>query len=156
MSGGWFYGQKELSDLLVHQCKGWKVVEGRSETKEQMEENPKRCKITFQMQVWKLHEFLIPRIDIFKTTRSQSTCRHDLKNHICWGAWVAQSVGRLTTAQVMISWSVSSSPALGSVLTAQSLEPASNSVPPSLCPFLAWSLSLSLSKIINIKNIYKY
>ena len=57
MSGGWFYGQKELSDLLVHQCEGWKVVEGRSETKEQMEENPKRCKITFQMQVWKLHEF---------------------------------------------------------------------------------------------------
>ena len=51
------------------------------------------------------------------------------------GAWVAQSVKHPTLAQVMISRSVSSSPALGSVLTAQSLEPVSDSV----------SLSLSLS-----------
>ena len=49
-----------------------------------------------------------------------------------WGTWVAQSVERPTSAQVMISRSVSSSPALGSVLTAHSLEPASNSVSPSL------------------------
>ena len=49
-----------------------------------------------------------------------------------WGAWVAQSVKRPTSAQVMISWSVSSSPASGSVLTAQSLEPVSDSVSPSL------------------------
>ena len=48
------------------------------------------------------------------------------------GAWVAQSVKRLTSAQVMISRSVSSSPASGSVLTAQSLEPVSDSVSPSL------------------------
>ena len=48
------------------------------------------------------------------------------------GAWVAQSVERPTAAQVMISRSVSSSPASGSVLTAQSLEPASDSVSPSL------------------------
>ena len=48
------------------------------------------------------------------------------------GAWVAQSVERLTSAQVTISWSVSSSPASGSVLTAQSLEPVSDSVSPSL------------------------
>ena len=34
------------------------------------------------------------------------------------GAWVAQSVGRLTSAQVMISRSVSLGPAAGSVLTA--------------------------------------
>ena len=39
-----------------------------------------------------------------------------------WGAWVAQSVERPTSAQVKISRSVSSSPASGSVLTAQSLE----------------------------------
>ena len=51
---------------------------------------------------------------------------------LCWGAWVAQSVKRLTSAQVMISQSVSSSPASGSVLTAQSLEPVSDSVSPSL------------------------
>ena len=39
---------------------------------------------------------------------------------------------RPTSAQVVISRSVSSSPASGSVLTAQSLEPASDSVSPSL------------------------
>ena len=38
------------------------------------------------------------------------------------GAWVAQSVKHPTSAQVMISQFVSSSPASGSVLTAQSLE----------------------------------
>ena len=37
------------------------------------------------------------------------------------GAWVALSVKRLTSAQVMISQSMSSSPASGSVLTAWSL-----------------------------------
>ena len=41
-------------------------------------------------------------------------------------------VKRLTSAQVMISWFVSSSPTSGSVLTAGSLEPASDSVSPSL------------------------
>ena len=50
----------------------------------------------------------------------------------CRGAWVAQSVKRPTSAQVMISRSMSSSPALGSVLTAQSVEPVSDSVSPSL------------------------
>ena len=48
------------------------------------------------------------------------------------GAWVAQSVKRPTSAQVMISWSVGSSPTLGPVLTAQSLEPVSVSGSPSL------------------------
>ena len=48
------------------------------------------------------------------------------------GAWVAQSVEHPTSAKVMISWSVRSSPALGSVLTTQSLEPVSDSVSPSL------------------------
>ena len=51
---------------------------------------------------------------------------------------MAQSVKRPTSAQVMISRSVSSSPASGSVLTAQSLEPASDSVSPHL-----WVMSLS-------------
>ena len=61
------------------------------------------------------------------------------------GAWVAQSVERLTLAQVMISPFVSSSPASGSVLTAQSLEPASDSVYPSISAPLPLTLSLSLS-----------
>ena len=45
---------------------------------------------------------------------------------------MAQSVKRPNSAQVMISRFVSSSPALGSVLTAQSLEPVSDSVSPFL------------------------
>ena len=49
-----------------------------------------------------------------------------------WGAWVARSVKRSTSAQVIISRSVSLSPESGSVLTAQSLEPVSDSVSPSL------------------------
>ena len=71
-----------------------------------------------------------------------------LKMRLCRGAWVAQSVERLTSAQVTISRLVSSSPTLGSVLTAQSLEPASGSLSPSLSapPLLMLSLSLSLSQ----------
>ena len=60
------------------------------------------------------------------------------------GVWEAQSVEHLTSAQVMISQFVSSRPASGSLLSAGSLEPASDSVSLSL-PLL--SLSLSLSKI---------
>ena len=61
------------------------------------------------------------------------------------GVWVAQSVERPTLASVMISPSVSLTPALGSVLTSQSLEPASDSTFPSLCPSPARTLSVSLS-----------
>ena len=77
----------------------------------------------------------------------------DVKNNKYGGAWMAQSVKRLTSAQVMISQSVSLSPTSGSVLTAQSLEPAADSVSPSLSfPSLACALSLS-QKYINIKKI---
>ena len=63
------------------------------------------------------------------------------------GAWVAQSVERLTLAQVMSSWFVSSSTASGSVLTVQS--PLWVLCPLSLCspPPLTHILSLSLSKM---------
>ena len=62
-----------------------------------------------------------------------------------WGAWVAQLVKHLTLAQVMISHFVSLSPMSGFVLTAQSLEPASDSVTPPLSapPLLMLCLSLS-------------
>ena len=50
---------------------------------------------------------------------------------LSWGTWVAQSVERPTSAQVTIPRFVGSSPASGSVLTAQSLEPVSDSVSPS-------------------------
>ena len=68
---------------------------------------------------------------IHKTIRPSKVNNKHLKN-IFRGAWVAQSVKRPTSAQDMISQSVSSSPALGSVLTAQSLEPVLDSVSPSL------------------------
>ena len=56
------------------------------------------------------------------------------------------SMKHLTLAQDMISQLVSLSPVSGSVLTAQSLEPASDSVSPSLSapPSLVLCLSLSL------------
>ena len=62
------------------------------------------------------------------------------------GVWVAQSVKHPTWAQVMISQFVSSSVMSGSVLTAQSLKTASDS----LSPFFSaspCSHSVSLSKI---------
>ena len=62
------------------------------------------------------------------------------------GAWVAQSVKQPTSAQAMISRSVSSSPVSGSVLTAQSLEPVSDSVSPSLSDPPLFMLCLSLSQ----------
>ena len=70
------------------------------------------------------------------------------------GTWVAQSVKSLTSAQIMISQFVSSSPVSGSVLTAQSLEPALDSMSPSvsLLLLLLRALSLSLRKLINIKK----
>ena len=62
-----------------------------------------------------------------------------------WGAWVAQSVECLTSAQVMISRFVGLGPTSSSELTAQSLESASDSVSFSLSapPLLALSLSVS-------------
>ena len=62
------------------------------------------------------------------------------------GTPVAQPVKHPTSAQVMISQFVGSSPASGSVLMAQSLEPASDSVSPSLSalPLLPLCLSLPL------------
>ena len=66
---------------------------------------------------------------------------------------MAQLVKRLTSAQVMISYFVGLSPMSGSVLTAQSLEPASDSLYPSLCLSPAHARTLSLSqKQINIKK----
>ena len=63
-----------------------------------------------------------------------------------WGAWVAQTVEQPSSARVMISQSVSSSPVSGSVLTAQNLEPVSDSVSPSLSAPPPFMLCLSLSQ----------
>ena len=66
------------------------------------------------------------------------------------GTWVAQLVEHPTSAQITISQFVGSSPASGSVRTAQSLEPASDSVCASLSDTPPFMLCLCLSKI-NIK-----
>ena len=70
---------------------------------------------------------------------------------------MAQSVKRPTSAQGVISRFVGSSPASGSVLTAQSLEPASDSVSPSLSapPLLTLCLPLSLNNKQTLKNNVK-
>ena len=62
------------------------------------------------------------------------------------GARGAQSVKRPTSAQVMISRCMGPSPASGSVLTARSLEPVSDSVSPSLSAPPPFMLCLSLSQ----------
>ena len=80
------------------------------------------------------------------TEGSHTGGEHSIRYKEDWGAWVAQSVGCPTLAQVMISQSVSSSPASGSVLTAQSLEPVSESVSPSLSAPPLFMLCLSLSQ----------
>ena len=66
------------------------------------------------------------------------------------GTWVARPVERPTSAQVVISRFVGSSPAWGSVLTARSLEPTSDSVSPSLSAPnpLAFCLCLSQKQIL--------
>ena len=70
---------------------------------------------------------------------------------------MAQSVKRPTSAQVMISQLVGSSPVSGSVLMAQSPEPASDSVSPLLSapPLLTLCLCLSLLKINKTLKIIK-
>ena len=65
------------------------------------------------------------------------------------GMSVAQSVEHLTLAQVMISWFMGSSPESGSALVARSLEPALNSVSPSLSLPLRHSHSLFVSQKAN-------
>ena len=86
-----------------------------------------------------------------------SMCKQNHGNHLLgfhqkllngWGTCMAQSAKHPTSAQVMISQSMGSSHASGSVLTAQSLEPALDSVIPSLStpPLLMLCLSLSQKK----------
>ena len=56
---------------------------------------------------------------------------------------MGQSIERSTSAQGMVSQFVGSSPTLGSVLTAQSLESVSDSVSPSLSTLPPLILSVS-------------
>ena len=69
---------------------------------------------------------------LFLTTVTPAYNKYLFNTDSLRGAWVAQLVEQLTSAQVIISWFMGSRPASGSVLTAQSLEPAADSVSPSL------------------------
>ena len=73
-----------------------------------------------------------------------------IKSRTSKGAWVAQSVKRLPAAQVTVLKSVSSGPTSGSVLTAWSLEPVSDSASPSLSA--SPPLTLCLSLYLSLKN----
>ena len=64
------------------------------------------------------------------------------------GTWKVQLVEDLTLAQVMISWFVGLGHASGSVLTDWSLEPASNSMSPSLSA----PPPPSLMRLLSLKN----
>ena len=84
------------------------------------------------------HLLSVKNVDSFGHRATESAfLEGDFKRIPLWGTWVAQ---------VMISQSVSSSPTSGSVLTSQSLEPALDSVSPSLSapPPLMLPRSLSL------------
>ena len=87
-----------------------------------------------------------PHLSVLKLAQVYRSHRiqHGVKTELAQGTWVAQSVERPTPAQVTVSRSVRLSPASGSVLTAQRLEPVSDSVSPSLRPFPARALSLSV------------
>ena len=65
---------------------------------------------------------------------------------------MAQSLKHPTSAQVIGSRFVGSSPASGSALTAQSLEPALDSVSPSLSAPLLLTLCLSLKNKPRLKK----
>ena len=71
-----------------------------------------------------------------------------LKSAQKWGTRGTQSVKCLTSAQVMISRFMGSSPVSGSLLSAWSLEPVSDPLSPSLSA----PLLLLLSQKINLKN----
>ena len=73
-----------------------------------------------------------------------------VKCHYIQGVWVAQVVKEPTSAQVMMSRFMSLSPTLGSALTARSLEPASDSVSPSL--LLPCTCSVSVSQKQTLKT----
>ena len=83
-----------------------------------------------------------PLMHILSLSLSQNKYINLKKKKEHRGAWVAYSVKCSTLAQVTISRFVGSSPTSGSVLRAQSLEPALDSVSPSL------SLSLSAPPLL--------
>ena len=95
------------------------------------------------------NKILVSNLDtVIKRVYCLSTYCLSTDKFIYRGAYVAQLVKHLTLALVMILWFVGWSLTSGSVLTAQSLEPALDPVSPSLSssPPLMLCLSVSLSQ----------
>ena len=92
-----------------------------------------------------VYEAFVLNCQKLEITKLSISRQMDIKIVVYWGAWVVQSVEHPTLAQVIISRFMSLRPALVSVLTAQSLDHASDSVSPSLSapPLLAFCLYLS-------------
>ena len=68
---------------------------------------------------------------------------------------MVQWVKHPTLAQVMVSWFMGLSPTLGSVLTAQSLQPASDSVSPRLsAPLPLDTVYISLKYKLTLTNFF--
>ena len=110
------------------------------------------------MVLWFLRmPFPLVFVYIFLLRQSFNFRRTALERLAFWGTWVAQLVKCPTSAQVMISRLMILSFVLGSLLTAQSLEPASDSLSPSLsvpsplmvCLYLSLSLSDRKSTRLN-------
>ena len=121
-------------------------------------QNNRTCPMTvnekmFDRRLWSRFPFVQVPGDAEVQPKNRKSSKEDQVR----GAWMAQSVKHLTSAQVMISWLMGSSPASSSMLTAQSLEPASpgrDSVSPSLSsPSRLYSVSLSLSLSLSLKKI---
>ena len=104
------------------------------------------CKDGHQEATVHLGDVVVPQQR--REERSSSACvsKVEPKGFADGGVWVAQSAERLTSAQVMISRFVGPIPVSGSVLTAWSLEPALDSVSPSLSAPPPLMLHLSLSQ----------
>ena len=91
-------------------------------------------------------DWLMTRFSVAHEDMDNRTGLSEFKIRKTRGGWVAQSVKLPTSAQVMMSRFMGLSPASGSVLTAQSLEPALDSVSPSPSAPSPLVLSLSLSQ----------
>ena len=126
---------------------GWRVLRGKGNGSHFMDQGWERdktliCVTCRECLPVKRHEHGFTRTFVHSTE-----CKLYFKflNVKYWGTWVAQSVECLTPAQAMILLLMGSIPASDCVLTAQSLEPALDSVSLSLC--LSPTHALSPSKI---------
>ena len=105
---------------------------------------------TFKTQLFTIYIYeylLLHNIDIYFLIETNQYKHKDMQER---GTWVPRLVKCQTSPKVMISRFMGSRPPSGSVLTAQSLEPVSHSVSPSLSA----SSPLTLCPCPSLKNKY--